>query len=514
MQQIFNPYLPCYEYIPDGEPHVFGDRLYIFGSHDRFNGDEFCLNDYICYSCNVTDLTKWKYEGIILKKEQDPRNKELYKEGKRLHAQWAPDVVKGPDGRYYLYYCLDYLPEIAVAVCDSPAGKYEFYGFVQHADGSILGQRNDDLAQFDPAVYMDNGKIYLYSGQASMFQDQYDEKKQAQVMTLEKDMITLASEPRCFLPDIRHSKGTGFEGHEFFEASSIRKIGEVYYMIYSSVQSHELCYATSSRPDGEFSFGGTIVDIGDVFLHGRTEEQAVNPYGNTHGSIEYVNGQWYVFYHRQTNRTNFSRQGCAEKIEIQEDGKILQTEVTSCGLNHGALDGNGIYPAYICCHHTGAKGTKHSNPHLMEMNYPYLTQDTDDLDPENDMGNILAMEYPAQYVANIKNGDIIGFKYFHMEGKKRVRLELRGIAKGKIYVYCIPKENFINNGGLELKPECAVTCADVEANEKKWNWTEFSNEFSVDGDNAIYFVFEGNGVLDFDRFELLYGETKIAEAVE
>ena len=34
---ICNPYLPSYEYVPDGEPHVFGDRLYIFGSHDRFD---------------------------------------------------------------------------------------------------------------------------------------------------------------------------------------------------------------------------------------------------------------------------------------------------------------------------------------------------------------------------------------------------------------------------------------------------------------------------------------------
>ena len=34
-KQIFNPYLPSYEYIPDGEPHIFGDRLYIYGSHDR-----------------------------------------------------------------------------------------------------------------------------------------------------------------------------------------------------------------------------------------------------------------------------------------------------------------------------------------------------------------------------------------------------------------------------------------------------------------------------------------------
>ncbi len=38
MKQVFNPYLPLYEYVPDGEPHVFGDRLYIFGSHDAFNG--------------------------------------------------------------------------------------------------------------------------------------------------------------------------------------------------------------------------------------------------------------------------------------------------------------------------------------------------------------------------------------------------------------------------------------------------------------------------------------------
>lgn len=37
-RQAVNPYLPLYEYIPDGEPHVFGDRLYLYGSHDRFDG--------------------------------------------------------------------------------------------------------------------------------------------------------------------------------------------------------------------------------------------------------------------------------------------------------------------------------------------------------------------------------------------------------------------------------------------------------------------------------------------
>lgn len=35
--QIYNPYLSPWEYIPDGEPHIFGDRVYVYGSHDRFN---------------------------------------------------------------------------------------------------------------------------------------------------------------------------------------------------------------------------------------------------------------------------------------------------------------------------------------------------------------------------------------------------------------------------------------------------------------------------------------------
>lgn len=37
-----NPYLPSWEYIPDGEPRVFGDRVYVYGSHDRVDCERFC----------------------------------------------------------------------------------------------------------------------------------------------------------------------------------------------------------------------------------------------------------------------------------------------------------------------------------------------------------------------------------------------------------------------------------------------------------------------------------------
>ena len=131
-RQIFNPYLPSCEYIPDGEPHVFGDRIYIYGSHDRFGGAGFCLNDYICYSADVRDLSEWRYEGVIYRKTQDPRNQNVPEDApeqelrhgvrpkrpedlnpRGIHAMWAPDVVKGKDGRYYLYYCLDFISSIA-----------------------------------------------------------------------------------------------------------------------------------------------------------------------------------------------------------------------------------------------------------------------------------------------------------------------------------------------------------------------------------------------------------------
>lgn len=55
-KQAFNPYLPSWEYVPDGEPHVFGDRVYIYGSHDRYNGHVFCLNDYVSWSAPVDRL--------------------------------------------------------------------------------------------------------------------------------------------------------------------------------------------------------------------------------------------------------------------------------------------------------------------------------------------------------------------------------------------------------------------------------------------------------------------------
>lgn len=74
----------------------------------------------------------------------------------------------------------------------------------------------------------------------------------------------------------------------------MRKVGDKYYFVYSSWQNHELCYAVSDYPDHGFTFGGTIVSNGDVGYKGRSFENKLNMTGTTHGSIECIDGQWYV----------------------------------------------------------------------------------------------------------------------------------------------------------------------------------------------------------------------------
>ena len=503
-KQAFNPYLPSYEYVPDGEAHVFGDRVYLYGSHDRFDSAGFCLNDYVCYSAPVTDLSDWKYEGVIYKKTQDPRNQNIPQNApeqtllfgikpkkeedlnpRGIHAMWAPDVVKGLDGKFYLYYCLDFTPQIGVAVCDTPAGKYEFLGLVKHEDGTPLGSAPKDLVQFDPGVFIDDDIIYLFSGNAALEEGENSDKYASQVMQLKPDMLTLKTEPKKLLPGVLSPNKDGFEGHEFFEASSIRKFGGKYYFVYSSVNSSELCYAISDKPDEGYKYGGTLVDIGDIGLNGRTRDNAVNALGNTHGCLELINDSLYVFYHRQTNRTNYSRQGCAEKIVMDENGKIAQTEVTSCGLNGKPLDGSGTYPAYICCHLTGKKGAAFSHPDVMKMDYPFLTQDLPDISPD-DPRTEKEKNSPVQYIRNISDKTVIGYKYFSFEGDSRIKFRLRGKAEGTIFVQLSEKGSVCGEIPLKIQSE-------------EWNETE--GEFYVEkGVYPIYFRFLGKGSFDFSEF--------------
>ncbi len=453
-KQAYNPYLPSWEYIPDGEPYVFGDRVYVYGSHDFFNGYVFCMGDYVCWSAPINDLGNWRYEGVIYPKTSDPFNPD----GRM--CLYAPDVTVGPDGRYYLYYVLDKVSVVSVAVCDTPAGKYEFLGYVHYPDGTRLGDRPGDEPQFDPGVITEGDRTYLYTG----FCGRGDRSRHgAQATVLGPDMLTVIEDPIIIAPGSCYSEGTGFEGHAFFEAPSIRKIGDTYYFVYSSEVMHELCYATSKSPRKDFKFGGVIVSNGDIGIGiYKPAQMSVGNTGNNHGGIVEIGGEWYIFYHRQTNGTWFSRQGCAEKIRVLEDGSIPQVEMTSCGLNGGPLKGEGEIPAYLACN-------------LFNVNEGHrfggaakITQDGRDGDEE------------TGYIAGIGDGTTVGFKYFDCKGVKDIRITARGYMHGWVEVRTSWDGEVLGKIRIE-----------------SWNiWHEFKAEQPIaipDGVNAIYLTFRGGG---------------------
>ena len=212
-------------------------RVYIYGSHDLFNGLNFCLGDYVCWSAPVDDLGNWRYEGCIYKREQDPAAPKI----RLTNGLAAPDMVQGDDGRYYLYYFMGGTKMISVAVCDKPAGKYEFYGYVQYADKVPIGKKNEPF-QFDPGIFRDDdGRLYLYTGfalQGNPILLDGSKPTEHGPMCFEidpKDMLTVKSGPEYIgIASEKESIGTPYEGHAFLEASSMRKFGDTYYFTKTS----------------------------------------------------------------------------------------------------------------------------------------------------------------------------------------------------------------------------------------------------------------------------------------
>ncbi|MBE5801062.1 MAG: carbohydrate-binding protein [Clostridiales bacterium] len=468
-KHLVNPYLPSWEYIPDGEPYVFGDRVYVYGSHDSARGYVYCQNDYVCWSAPVKDLGNWRYEGVIYQKTQDPRNRD----GRM--CLYAPDVTRGPDGRYYLYYVLNRENVVSVAVCDTPAGAYQFYGYVHDRDGNLLGERPGDENQFDPGVLTEGDVTYLYTGLCNLSNEN---AHGPMVTVLESDMLTIREDHRFIMPSLPYAKGTAYEDHAFFEAPSIRKRGDTYYFIYSSVKYCEICYATSNSPVEGFRFGGVIVANNDVGVSSyKPAEMPMYYGGNNHGSIVEIEGQWYIFYHRHTNGTNFSRQACVERIEILPDGSIPQVEMTSCGGKATPLPGVGEYPAHIACCLTTGDGTAYtdSTGGWMDSTYPKITQDGGD-DQECD-----------GYVCGLRSGATVGYRYFALKDVTSITFTARCYARGALHI---------------RTQWDGPVLATVTVNGGNY-WTDYTGSVTLpDGVHPLYFTYEGTGALSLLKFTL------------
>ena len=205
-----NPYLPSWEYIPDGEPRVFGDRVYVYGSHDRVDSAEFCDYKLKVWSAPVNEPSKWVCHGDAFhtKADRDHSSDVDWSE----KCLYAPDVVE-KDGKYYLYaYILD--SKGCVAVSDRPEGPFELlsryeYNIPNHYDNGTF---------IDPGVLVDDdGRVYVYCGYLGSYMCEIDGSNMYQLIdgTYQENIIP-TDDP-----------------WNFFESCSPRKVGDTYYLIYS-----------------------------------------------------------------------------------------------------------------------------------------------------------------------------------------------------------------------------------------------------------------------------------------
>src|SRR6478735_9869702 len=170
------------QYSADPSARVFGDRVYLFPSHDILASQGkgrigwFCMEDYHVFSSS--NLTDWTDHGMIVQQNKVPWVKP------DSYSMWAPDCIYR-NGKYYFYFPstpkdTSYTPHarggftVGVAIADKPEGP-----FVPQP-APIPNVRG-----IDPNVFIDkDGQAYLSWSQGNI----YGAK-------LKENMIELASEP-------------------------------------------------------------------------------------------------------------------------------------------------------------------------------------------------------------------------------------------------------------------------------------------------------------------------------
>ena len=445
-----NPYLPLWEHLPDGEPRVFEDpdnpgkyRAYIIGSHD-VTYSAYCGPDIRMWSAPVEDLSRWEDEGPIFTHFVDGQ----------WDTMFAPDLVEVKDRKtgkktYYLYpHSRGWRRVPMVCKGDRPDGPFTPINLTDDGRSCVQGS----IIDFDPSVFVEyvtdkkdpdyerGFRAYVYYGfqHSTAFELDPETMYSLRPGTKIHDYFIPASSR---YGEVRDPVGTQYPAlykeqnpgdFNFFEASSIRKVGNKYVMVFSGYSGPDyglgstnsaLRYAFGDSPLGPWRSGGVLVDSRGVVPNADgTRLTTTNAAHNTHGSLEEINGQWYVFYHRPPRGFGNARQAMVAPVKITWDKKTVAdggkvtivgydpyakrnewtasatdgtcytgAEVTSEGFQIFGLPPYAYYSAGIACYMTGN--------HWMQDNHDVWNNSMD--------------------LAGITNGGVVGFKYFGFGGLEK-----------------------------------------------------------------------------------------------
>jgi len=467
MAKAQNPYLPLWEHLPDGEPRVFEDpdqpgkyRAYIIGSHD-VTYTAYCGPDIRMWSAPVEDLSQWRDEGPIF----------TWFVNGQWDTMFAPDLVETIDkatGKktYWLYPHSRGWGRIPM-VCkgDRPNGPFTPVNLTEDGTRCVEGS----LIDFDPSVFIetitnkkdkDFGKGYRayvfygfqHSTACELDQNTMYSKREGTELI---DPFIPASSADGRLLDKAGSeykalyKGQNPLDFNFFEASSIRQVGNKYVMVFSGYSGKEyglgntnsaLRYAYGDSPLGPWRAGGVLVDSRGVVLNEDGSKLiTTNAAHNTHGSLQEINGQWYVFYHRPPRGFGNARQAMVAPVKITWDKKPVAKggKVTITGYDPYVKGNEWVAAAADGNTYTGAEVTSEGFQIFGLPPYHYYSaglacfmygpNSNNWMQDNHDVWN------NSMDLAGIQNGGIIGFKYFGFGGLAQATKGVKafaGIQKG------------------------------------------------------------------------------------
>jgi hypothetical protein len=448
--QAQNPYLPLWEHLPDGEPRVFEDpdnpgklRAYIIGSHDT-HYSEYCGNDIRMWSAPVEDLAQWRDEGPIFS---------YYVDG-RWDTMYAPDLVEIKDPQtgkktYWLYpHSRGWRRVPMVCKGDRPNGPFTPVNLTEDGRACVDGS----LIDFDPSVFVENitnkkdpdfskgFRAYVFYGFQHSTACQLDQNTMFSKRpgTELIDPFIPASSHDGRLLDKEGSVYTAlYEGQNpldfnFFEASSIRQVGNKYVMVFSGYSGKEyglgntnsaLRYAYGDSPLGPWRSGGVLVDSRGVVLNQDGSKLITTNFGhNTHGSLQEINGQWYVFYHRPPRGFGNARQAMVAPVKIEWDKKPVAKggKVRIVGYDPFIPNNEWTAKASDGNEYTGAEVTSEGFQIFGLPPYQYYSAGLACFVYGPNANNWMQDNHDvwnnSMDLAGIQNGGIVGFKYFGFGG--------------------------------------------------------------------------------------------------
>lgn len=311
------------QFSADPTARVFDGRLYLFPSHDIISPVEperkwFSMADYHVFSSD--NLTDWTDHGVILDQKDVPWGNPT------AYSMWAPDCVKGKDGRYYFYFP-DAPKEgrgfgVGVAIADHPYGPYK-----------AQPERIKGLNGIDPCVLQaSNGQNVIFWGAGGIVQAK-----------LKDNLLELDGEPQRLdylknPPSLSTGGVGGGSSNGLQEGPFAFERNGKYYLTYPWVRmkkgdiddngnvidnpTEALVYCMSDSPMGPWEYKGIIM-----------KEHSNHCWTNHHSIVEYK-GQWYLFYHRNDYSPNFdkNRSVCADSLFFNPDGTIQEVKPTLRGI--------------------------------------------------------------------------------------------------------------------------------------------------------------------------------------